>query len=170
MTCVLSAVFLSKYDFTGISSVLGSLWYWKTLKPFPIRCFPEGMHDETLIHNLNFCTSSAFIVINKDNDPQHHWQYSPKMLKFTFEIWIFRMVRKIYSLYAIHAIESVWLGTVLFFSITMIPSTLLMPVKSYFDIDSPADTWIKIGSMDWPLQSPDLNIKEAVWESPGQIK
>ena len=44
----------------------------------------------------------------------------------------------------------------MFFSLTMIPSTLLMPVKSYLD----GKTAVKKA----PDQSPDLNIIEAVWD------
>ena len=50
--------------------------------------------------------------------------------------------------------ESVCLGTILFFSITMIPSTLLMPVKSYLERKT-ADKTLRV--MDWPPQNPDLN-------------
>lgn len=38
----LSAVSLFKYEFTALAVCLWSLSCWKR-KPFPIRCFPEGM-------------------------------------------------------------------------------------------------------------------------------
>ena len=43
----------------------------------------------------------------------------------------------------------------------MIPSTLLMPVKSYLERRT-ADRMLAV--MDWLPQSPDLNIIEAVWD------
>ena len=54
-----------------------------------------------------------------------------------------------------------WLGWVLFFSITMFPSTLLMPVKSYLRRKTGDKT---LTVMDWPPQSSDMNIIEAVWD------
>ena len=45
--------------------------------------------------------------------------------------------------------------------IPMIPSTLLMPVKSYLERKT-ADKTLKV--MDWPLQSPDRTIIKAVWD------
>ena len=47
------------------------------------------------------------------------------------------------------------------FSITMIPSTLLMPVKSYLERKTADET---LTVMDWPPQGSDLNIIEAVWD------
>ena len=52
-------------------------------------------------------------------------------------------------------------GAILFFSMIMIPCTLLMPVKSYLKCKTVDKILI---AMDWPPRSPDLNIIEAVWD------
>ena len=50
-----------------------------------------------------------------------------------------------------------------FFSVTMIPISLLIPVNSYTVWrEKTADKTLTV--MDWPPPRPDLNIIEAVWE------
>ena len=66
-------------------------------------------------------------------------------------------VRRI--VYSCHSFRKVSDWQYFFFSIVMIPSTLLMPVKPYLERKTADKT---LTAMDWPPQIPELNIIGAV--------
>ena len=136
---VLSAVFLSKYDFTDISSVFGIIVILKNFKTVP---------NQTLSRSNGIMNENLFV-------PQHHWQKcSPTKaasthcsIVLTKELKRGRRIQ--YVKRRVIPSGKCLIGNV-FFSITMIPSTLLLPVKSYLERKT-ADKTLTV--MDWPPQS-----------------
>ena len=114
---------------------LGSLLYWKTSRPFPIRCFSQKEWQNEL-KAVYFSASMIPALMTVLAEMQPYLIVPP--LSNSSYMWEEELDRGGRIQYVRRRVpfmpflqESVCLGTVLFFSITMIPITLLMSVKSY---------------------------------------